>query len=582
MVHIFSLHFLLKTLIFWLVSDGCGNDATCSQLVTITNEDKQPTPYCFDGLSVAVMPSTGTVSLWANDFDAGSFDNCEGTLILSMIPDQDTDGLNAEEAYNQSFTHANVTQQANGDWGFMFTCDYIPSGVSAIFEVRIYVTDASGNWDYCTASLRLDDNFDVCEDDGQTGTLTITGETKTEEGEPIELVDVELDANYPEFPKTVMTVEDGQYGFYDLFSGVDYEVIPMRNDNHLNGVTTLDIVMIQKHILGIDIIESPYKLIAADVNSDCQVTGQDLVQLRKLILGKYADDELPENSSWRFVRSEFEFIDGVQPCVYEEIADLYNMTESQIEDFYGVKIGDINESVIPNAMSPAETRTNEQIEMIIDDVKINNGQTIEIPVYARDFNEVYGFQFTMNFIGANFNSIESGLLEFTESNIHMSSPNAISVSYDIARGVTLSNDELLFTVIVSSETTAMLSSMMEINSAILKSEIYLGNNLDIATPVLAFRELDGSTRTAQFVMYQNEPNPFKEQTTIGFILPRTDEATVTVYDVAGKILYNRTNGYAKGENFITIDRKDIAASGILYYKVESGDHVATKKMIILD
>ena len=119
----------------YTLTDACGNDATCSQLVTIVGEEKAPTPYCYDGLSVAVMPSTGSVQLWANDFDAGSFDNCGGELQLSMIPVQDVEGLSAEEAYAQSYSHPNVVIQPNGDYGFTFDCSYIENGVAAVIEV---------------------------------------------------------------------------------------------------------------------------------------------------------------------------------------------------------------------------------------------------------------------------------------------------------------------------------------------------------------------------------------------------------------------------------------------------------------
>ena len=54
-----------------------------------------------------------------------------------------------------------------------------------------------------------------------------------------------------------------------------------------------------------------------------------------------------------------------------------------------------------------------------------------------------------------------------------------------------------------------------------------------------------------------------------------------MFDVNGKVLLEKTDGYAKGDNTITLDRDDIPAAGVLYYELKSGDYVATKKMIII-
>jgi hypothetical protein len=60
------------------------------------------------------------------------------------------------------------------------------------------------------------------------------------------------------------------------------------------GVSTLDLVDMQKHLL-IKPLSSPYKMIAADANNSKSITAIDLIEMRKLILGIYA--ELPYNTS---------------------------------------------------------------------------------------------------------------------------------------------------------------------------------------------------------------------------------------------------------------------------------------------
>ena len=559
----------------WTGNDGCGNEATFSQVVTITGGVKAPTPYCYNGLSVAVMPTNGSVVLWANDFDAGSFDDCDDDLTLTIVPEIDAEGLSQDEAYDFSFTGV---QQPNGDYGWEFNCDYIADGLSAIIEVRIYVTDDFGNWDYCTASLRLDDNFDACEDQPGTVTYEVSGDLKTEEGIEVFNTIVTIEASYPEFPLVEMV--DGYYGF-DLAEFVDYSVIQVRNDDHLNGVSTLDIVLIQKHILGLDLLSSPYKLIAADVNNDCKVSGADLIQIRKLILGKYENDEFPSNTSWRFVESEFEFPNPDQPCDFSEIAEIYNLSADEERSFVGVKIGDVNVTAKANAIAEAEVRDWKEIKMLIEDRELETGKRYTVPVMAKDFKDVYGLQWTINLADVKYITIEPGALNIQPQHIGNLNDQTIVMSYNETRGISVEDEEVLFYVVVEALNDNVLSSVLTSSSTVISNEVYIGSELDVHEAVFEFTTRE-NTIVNEFNLFQNDPNPFKEQTTISFELPKSAEATLSIYDLQGKEIYTKIDGYAKGLNSVNINRNELNSTGVLYYKVQSVDFVATMKMIVID
>ncbi len=74
--------------IIWTVTDPCGNEASCTVPFDVA-DCKQPTPVCINGLSTVIMPNTGEVTIWANDFDASSFDNCTAMedLLFSFSDD---------------------------------------------------------------------------------------------------------------------------------------------------------------------------------------------------------------------------------------------------------------------------------------------------------------------------------------------------------------------------------------------------------------------------------------------------------------------------------------------------------------
>ncbi len=556
----------------WIVSDGCGNTATKVCTFGLAEEDdKAPTPYCYDGLSSAVMLMNG-VTLWASDFDAGSYDNCGGDdVTVTMVPESDVEGLSAEDAYDA----------ATASWNF--TCEYIANGVAATIDVRIYATDASGNYDYCTASFRLQDNLGGCPD--SEGSLSaIGGNIATESGVKVNNVEVEAMTTNPEFPKYTKTGADGKYAFYSNPTFYNYEITSSKNDDFTNGVSTLDLVIIQKHILSIEALNSPYKRIAADINNDGSIKASDLLQLRKLILGLYTGDRLPSNDSWRFVDADFQFADAANPWPFDEIGNVDNLsTNMMAENFIGVKVGDVNGTVQGSANSNAVVRTNKAVTLELNNASYAAGEVVELNFTSADFNQVYGYQFTLEFSkDLTFTGIDAGALNVTEANFGLNriSEGVITTSYDNVRGETVAADAVLFTVRFTANNNTNVKDAVAISSKKTAAEAYVGAGLEVNNVNLAFRTNEGTEIAETYALFQNEPNPFRGSTVINFNLPEAANATLAIYDVTGKVLYSTTASYAKGMNSVKVE--NLNASGVLYYQLDSNDFTATKKMIVID
>jgi len=124
-----------------------------------------------------------------------------------------------------------------------------------------------------------------------------------------------------------------------------YTVIPYRNDIALNGVTTLDLALISKHILNLEPFDSPYKMIAADANKSGTITTLDIVVLRRLILG--IDTAFANNNSWRFVPKSHIFPNLLNPfsVPFPESAAI-NVQQTSVNgiQFIPIKVGDVNQS----------------------------------------------------------------------------------------------------------------------------------------------------------------------------------------------------------------------------------------------
>ena len=90
------------------------------------------------------------------------------------------------------------------------------------------------------------------------------------------------------------TGKAGDFAFDNMLPGL-YKIFPYKNDDPTLGVSTSDLIAIQKHILGIERFERMDQFVAGDVNKDDDITSIDLIELRKLILGIYT--QFPQNTS---------------------------------------------------------------------------------------------------------------------------------------------------------------------------------------------------------------------------------------------------------------------------------------------
>ena len=113
----------------------------------------------------------------------------------------------------------------------------------------------------------------------------------------------------------------------------------------MQGVSVMDIILIQRHILGVVRLSSPYKMIAADVNRSGSITTLDIIQMQRLILGVV--NGFPGNTSWRFIPASYVFPNPEHPWLEafpEGLDYTCNQGSLQTFNFIAVKIGDVNGS----------------------------------------------------------------------------------------------------------------------------------------------------------------------------------------------------------------------------------------------
>jgi hypothetical protein len=85
----------------------------------------------------------------------------------------------------------------------------------------------------------------------------------------------------------------------------------------------------------------------------------------------------------------------------------------------------------------------------------------------------------------------------------------------------------------------------------------------------------------RFVLLQNYPNPFNAQTTIRFVLPESQIVQLTIYDLLGRRVETIIDEYLQvGVHAVTFDASHLS-SGVYFYRLQAGERIETKRMVLL-
>ena len=448
----------------FISEDKCGNQTAPIEQSFEVRSCKLPTPYCLQGLSTTLtaMDTTGDgqadaemVMLPASFFDAGSYHPCGYDVTVSFSSDVN-------------------------DTIHTFFC----SDTTDLQEIELWVTDEKGGQDYCITYLDVQDNdtIDLC---GGLRPVDIAGRVYTETDAELADVSVELRS----FETLIeMTDVDGLYEFAEMPQGGNYQVKPVKDNDYMNGVSTLDLVLIQRHILGLSPLESTYKMIAADINNDEKLTSSDLLSLRKMILG--IEERFPNNTSWRFIDSGYEFVEDMNPWA-GEIAEEYNITglsEDMQINFMAVKTGDVDGNVNVSELSNSEIETRSTSAMLFElpNIEVEKGKEYEVEVRSVEDANIFGMQFTMALNGLEVEEIQQGMLDVSMENTAQRS-GQLHVSYAKGHGINVKAGAL-YTLIIKANEDGLLSEMIDISTKGLSAEYYSGEELATGDIEITWRD----------------------------------------------------------------------------------------------
>ena len=541
--------------ITWSAVDTCEGTAELIQNFHI-DDCTAPVSECFLGL-ITVIPEFpfDEITIWASDFSLDYSDNC-GDVTVSFSP-------NSEEFYRT------------------FRCEEF-----GFHTLELWAADSYGNQEFCDISIVIQYNYTCGE-----SFYSAEGDVLSTLGEGVENVEMTLENSSLDYSDTTWTDSLGFYYFNDinpLLGG--YSVSALKNYDVLNGVSAIDIVLIQKHLLGIKEFDSGYDYIAADINNSQSVSALDMVELQRTLLG--IKTEFFHNTSWRFINVNASPIDTINPWPFSEECKFNGPNYPFVTcDFAGVKVGDLNGTANPNSLIKAEDRTPDIfLPFGISDLHVNKDELFIFEVKAKDFHNINTMQLTWNFESLEFLSIESGALEIGDDFIGSQriSEGLLSMIWYELNEKSVDDGETLFTMHfrASQSTNAMLSELISLTDDITSIEAYRNENTRMGIAI----DWDGAKADDKPIwnLEQNSPNPLAQETNIAFTLAIPSQVNLVITDINGIAIKRIQNTYEPGIHQVKIERSDLNASGVYIYEMTATPldgtegYRSVKKMIVVD
>ncbi len=533
---------------------ACGDSAVCAFKLDVRDLTKPiPVP------KTAVLGNIGTngqVKFTARQLNQSSSDNCTAAPKLCF-------------SFSQNLADSLRT----------FGCWQLGQ-----HTVNLFVFDEAGNRASAPLTLTVLDGMGRCQ------MTDFQGIVQTEEGLPVGQVQVELKT--PNVLEQATTGADGRFDFPQISGDAPCSLTPTRGDNPLNGINALDLKLLYRHILGLEEITSPYKLIAADVNRNGRVTLADMLELRSLLLGETT--EFANNTSWRFVDAAFKFNPFADPLgqTFPEKISLQKLPAGNADvAFVGIKIGDLNGDASP-AFAATDERTEkpEPISLILENQAFRRGDVVPFAIYGPPRHaDLAAFQFTLDF---DMNTISSPVAQvgptsgtgFEQVGLAHSDAGSFTLAW-AADATQNPAPPLIMYGTFTARADGQLSDALHLTSRFTPARAFdkQGNMFELKADFIQPHE-GKTTSTAtnpSLQLFANAPNPFTEMTLLRFRLPGADDVSLRIFDQTGRTVLEKAGNFSSGDNYFLVDRSEIGESGVYVFEMRSSFGTATRRFIML-
>ena len=513
--------------VIFTAEDACHNLTIDTTIVTI-KDSVLPTPIAMNGLT-AVLVNMGNglimTTIHVNQLNASSYDNCTAAEDLKF-----------------SFS-PNVS-----DTTLILDCDDLP-----VITVQLWATDECGNQDYVEVIIVVQDPDGHCTT--TSNIVSITGNIVRYDNEALEEMEVMAKTSAGEL--MTKTDTDGKYRHDNLIKSQTYEIIPSTTGNPTAGISTRDLILIQRHLLGKREFASPQQYIAADANGSGHVSATDIVNIRALLLGR--ENRLKINKEWVSIPADFHFTNPQDPfeTPWPESYMVHNLEQSIEVDFLSIKMGDIDNSysrIVGNENRHALSMTSkyddlsQQVEIFLSQDMWISGLQLEVGVlYA---NEIV--------------NIESQVLEeWGSHNFALDANGTIAkISWNQDEAYWIPKDVPMLTFKI--DPRGGMEPVLVLKEG-LEPEIY---DDEVNVKVIEFANHTNDPDHG-FQLISFEPNPFTDESICRIQSSGEVPLKLEIHDLMGNTILTKELSSFEGIREVAFDHKAIPNTGIYVLTVFS-------------
>jgi len=419
---------------------------------------------------------------------------------------------------------------------------------------------------------------------------SITGRIYTEDNENIALANVQLAGAKTE---TITTNNTGNYSFTDLETNRNYTVTPRKNTSFRNGVSTVDVGRIRAHFLSRTLLDSPYKIIAGDINRDGRVNTQDVALARAIFLATPIGIDLGD--SWRFIPADFQLPSDPFTTTFPENLIFSPLMSDQInEDFIGVKLGDVDNSANPNVFAEADNKIansrNSQatVSIQLEDKSITEGGDTQFDIEVSGFSNILLLQFTLEWDASilsyegtdnlNLSGLSTG--NFGTAKVE---EGQLILSWDnpTGQGITVDDNTTIFSVNFKAIGNLGDSTTLNLSDIILTDPSFI--NVEANSNIGSIK-IENSVSFDNKILTQNfsiSPNPSKTgifNWRIGQQL--NEKLELSVYNSVGKLIL-KENLQDSSPNSGIVNLTNYP-KGVYFFTLRGVHTTISKKLIIHD
>ncbi|TVR86203.1 MAG: HYR domain-containing protein, partial [Saprospirales bacterium] len=506
-------------------STGSGIEVSCEQIVEVQDHE-DPTIVCPDDKAVQIPLGSSNAQ-----------------VDLSLATAHDNCGID----------------QISNNWnsGGADASGFYPSGETSVIFTAL---DVNGNSSSCVTlvSVQLVD----------TSLYSISGNVSSWNNVGMSDVELVLSSGLSE---SHFTDVDGDYQFA-VPGSINLIISPEKDISWPTGISVVDLVMTQRHILQIETFDSPYRIIAADVNGSGSNSTIDLVIMQSIILG--INNAEPNISPMIFIPADYQFSNPQNPFINnwpENLAFQSVSGNKADQDFVAIKRGDVSGT----AFSGIRLAAANPLELTLDVKNHENEGHIEVVVSGSVEKSMRGYQMEFSFDpgSLNFEGVEvkgSKMPDMRDELFHFDQENGVirAIWYN-AESVDLSNEKQLFSLRFSKSNPSI---SVKDHFGLITSPQGL---MTFATgpdhpkiPIVSdWRSSEGVSVPG---IIDVSPNPFRDLAVVNFEMPENQSVNIRVFDAAGAVIYDTRFHAVEGLNRYDL-KLDGEFSGALYLLLETSD-----------